>query len=94
MSRIEFIRSIILLKQTQAISKKWKRTEAIIQTKGIKKMVENYYHIHDESIDHAGLDSIARMHATEDMEYMMLRTRFVKTGNGGTPLENDLRMWK
>jgi Ca2+-binding EF-hand superfamily protein len=84
-----FIRSVILLKQTQAIAKKWKRTEAIIQTKGIKKMVEHYYHIHDESIDHEGLDAIARMHATEDMEYLMLRTRFVKTGNGGAPLEND-----
>lgn len=84
-----FIRSIILLKQTQAIAKKWKRTEAIIQTKGIKWMVEHYYHIHDESIDHEGLDAIARMHATEDMEYLMLRTRFVKTGNGGAPLEND-----
>ena len=84
-----FIRSVILLKQTQAIAKKWKRTEAIIQTKGIKKMVEHYYHIHNESIDHEGLDAIARMHATEDMEYLMLRTRFVKTGNGGAPLEND-----
>jgi Ca2+-binding EF-hand superfamily protein len=84
-----FIRSIVLLGQTQKIAKKWKRTEAIIQTKGIKAMVQNYYDVHDHAVDQEGLDSVARAHAEEDMEYLMLRTRFVKTGNGGAPLEND-----
>lgn len=72
-----FIRSIILLKQCTAISKKWKKTEATIQTKGEAAVVKNYY-----EKDGAG-------DTTDEMTYLMLRTRFVKTGDGGKPLEGD-----
>jgi Ca2+-binding EF-hand superfamily protein len=86
---VYFARSVLLLYQTQRMAAKWKRTEVLIQTKGIKHVVQNYYDMHDHTVDHEGLDAVARAHATEDMEYVMLRGRFVKTGNGGKPLEND-----
>jgi len=78
-----FIRSVLLIQQTEWQSNKWRTFEARLMTteNGEEKVLKSYY----ETIKNGSF--FAKMKAREFLEYTLLRKRFLKTGSQSGALE-------
>lgn len=80
-----FIRSVLLIQQTEWQSNKWRLYESRLKTSenGEQKALESYY----STMKNGGM--FEKMKAREFMEYVLLRKRFLKTGVQSGALEES-----
>lgn len=80
-----FIRSVMLIQQTEWQSNKWRKYEVYLKTtdKGEEKTIKTYY----ETMKSGSF--ITKLQAREKLEYVLLRKRFLKTGSQSGALEES-----
>jgi Ca2+-binding EF-hand superfamily protein len=83
---VYFIRSVLLIQQTEWQSNKWRKYEVYLKTtdQGENKTIKSYY----DTATSGGM--WAKMEAREKLEYVLFRKRFIKTAvMGGSCTENN-----